>query len=60
MSAMKMRDCQAQGGLESGDPESGAFELDDFFVRRVGRVIGRDRVNRAVSQRHQDGFAVGV
>ena len=59
VSAMQMRDCQAQRSFQAGDPEGGAFELDDLFVRRVGRVVGGDRINGAVGQRHQDGLAIG-
>src|ERR1700681_743033 len=52
VSAMKVSDGETKSGFKAGDSESGALELNDLFVRRVGCVIGGNRIHGAVGQRH--------
>ena len=46
-------------GLEAGDPERRAIELDVLFVGVMRRVVGRDDVDAAVLQARQHRVAIG-
>ena len=58
--AMQARNGEAERGFEARNPEHGAFELDDLFLRGVRCVIGRDDIDGAIGERHEDGFTIGA
>ena len=54
LSTMQMGDRKAQSSFQPCDPERGALELDNLFMRRVRGVIGGDGIDGSVSQGDQD------
>ena len=60
MIAMQAGDGKPKRGFESSDPKKSSFELDDLFMRRVRRVVGRDGIDGSISQGDDNGFPVGA
>src|SRR5512143_300067 len=50
VSAVQARHCRAQGDLQAGNAEGGAFELYVLFEGRVRGMIGRNGVDSAIYQ----------